>query len=86
MHEDLDITNNSIKPAKFQLEIAVRGDFADIFEVKAGRIVRRGRITTEWLDSRQRLRTIYRNSDFSRAVMIGARSPAKALYANGRPL
>ena len=32
-------------------------DFADIFEVKAGRTVRRGRITTEWSEAQQRLRT-----------------------------
>jgi hypothetical protein len=36
MHEDLDVTNNGIKPVKFQLEIALRCDFADIFEVKSG--------------------------------------------------
>ena len=34
MHEDLDITKHSHKPVKFQLEIALRCDFADIFEVK----------------------------------------------------
>jgi hypothetical protein len=48
MHEDLDITNNSMKPVRFQLEVAFRCDFADVFEVKSGRIVRRGQITTEW--------------------------------------
>ena len=52
MHEDLDITNNSMKPIKFQLEIAIRCDFADLFEVKSGNIVRRGRITTEWSQAR----------------------------------
>ena len=31
MHEDLDITNNSMKPIKFQLEIAIRCDFAEIY-------------------------------------------------------
>ena len=46
MHEDIDITNNSQKPVRFNLEIAIRADFADIFEVKSDRIVRRGRITT----------------------------------------
>ena len=46
LHEDLDITNNSMKPVRFQLEIAFRCDFADIFEVKSGHIVRRGQITT----------------------------------------
>ncbi|HEX4614802.1 MAG TPA: glycogen debranching N-terminal domain-containing protein, partial [Stellaceae bacterium] len=30
MHEDLDISNNSKKAVKFQLEIALRCDFADI--------------------------------------------------------
>ncbi len=83
MHEDLDITNDSQKAVKFQLEIALRCDFADIFEVKSGSIVRRGRITTEW--SEQHLRTTYRNGDFNRAVTISPeRSSAKAVYANGR--
>ena len=85
MHEDLDITNDSKKAVKFQLEIAIRCDFADLFEVKSGGIVRRGRITTDWSEPRQRLRTTYRNGDFSRAVTISpARPSAKAVYANGR--
>jgi len=85
MHEDLDVTNNSMKPVRFQLEIALRCDFADIFEVKSGRIVRRGRITTQWSEAHQHLRTAYRNGDFSREVTISsAHSPTKAVYANGR--
>jgi glycogen debranching enzyme len=85
MHEDLDITNNSTKPVRFQLEIALRCDFADIFEVKTGQIVRRGRIVTQWSEAHQHLRTTYRNGDFSRAVTISpAHSPEKAVYANGR--
>jgi hypothetical protein len=44
LHEDVDITNNSQRPVRFNLEIAIRADFADIFEVKSDRIVRRGRI------------------------------------------
>jgi glycogen debranching enzyme len=85
MHEDLDITNDSQKPVKFQLEIALRCDFADIFEVKSGSIVRRGRITTDWSEPQQHLRTTYRNGDFIRVVTISpARSSAKAVYANGR--
>jgi glycogen debranching enzyme len=85
MHEDIDVTNNTMKPVKFQLEIAIRCDFADLFEVKSNHIVRRGRITTDWSQARQRLRTTYRNGDFRRAVAIStARSSAKAAYANGR--
>src|SRR5499427_4749322 len=85
MHEDLDITNDSMKPVKFQLEIALRCDFADIFEVKSGSIVRRGRITTQWSEARQHLRTTYHNGDFIREVTISpSQSPTKAVYANGR--
>ena len=36
MHEDLDISNNSMKSIRFQLEIAFRCDFADVVEVKSG--------------------------------------------------
>src|SRR5215468_8135051 len=85
MHEDLDVTNNSTKPVRFQLEIVLRSDFADIFEVKSGSIVRRGRITTQWSASGQRLRTTYRNADFVRSLTVTADSgDAKAVYANGR--
>jgi glycogen debranching enzyme len=81
MHEDLEVTNYAMKPIRFQLEIAVRCDFADLFEVKSSRIVRRGRITTDWAQTRQ-LRTLYRNGDFSRAVIISVSETC--VYANGR--
>jgi glycogen debranching enzyme len=85
MHEDLDITNNSTKGVRFQLEIALRCDFADIFEVRSGRIVRRGRIATQWSDAKQALSTTYRNGDFVRAVTVAPRhQQGKAVYANGR--
>jgi glycogen debranching enzyme len=85
MHEDLDIVNHSTKWVKFQLEISVRCDFADIFEVKSGHILRRGRITTEWTAASQKLRNTYRNADFSRAVtIVPSRAPTEPVYANGR--
>ena len=85
MHEDLDITNHGRRPVKFNLEIAIRSDFADVFEVKQNRIVRRGRIATDWSDEHQKLRTTYSNQDFIRAVHIGTRNgDHPAAYANGR--
>ena len=85
MHEDLDITNHGRRPVKFNLEIAVRSDFADVFEVKQNRIVRRGRIATDWSDEHQKLRTTYSNQDFIRGVHIGTRNgDHPAAYANGR--
>ena len=70
LHEDIEVTNNSLNTVRFNLEIAIRADFADIFEVKGGSIVRRGRITTAWSEKRQTLRMSYRNKDFSRAVIV----------------
>jgi hypothetical protein len=85
MHEDIEITNNSMQRVNFQLEISLRCDFADIFEVKANNIVRRGRIATTWSQTKQRLRTSYRNSDFVRAITIApAHGRPEATYSNGR--
>jgi N-terminal domain of (some) glycogen debranching enzymes len=85
MREDIDISNNSGKVVRFNLEIAERGDFADIFEVKSNRIVRRGRISTSWDEGHQRWRLTYRNRDFVRGALITAKpSGTKDLYANGR--
>src|SRR5262249_38670831 len=85
MHEDLDITNNSMKRVRFQLEIALRCDFADIFEVKSGSIVRRGRIITKWSRRKQGFRTVYRTPAFARVVPVppASRQP-NGVYANGR--
>ena len=85
VHEDFDVTNHSSRPVRFNLEIVVRSDFADIFEVKTNAIVRRGRITSEWSDEQQCLCNTYGNRDFHRAVTITAQNaPIPAVYANGR--
>ena len=85
MHEDLDITNHSMKGVRFQLEIAIRCDFADIFEVKSSDIIRRGRITTTWSSAKRELRTSYRNGDFARAVTVTPVDGEFGIeYSNGR--
>ncbi len=85
LHEDLDLVNHGENTVQFNLEIALRSDFADLFEVKSDQIVRRGRITTQWSSRRQRLLTAYVNKDFRRAVVLTAkRSSSRAVYANGR--
>ena len=85
VHEDLDLVNHGMKPVRFNLEIAIRSDFADLFEVKSKHIVRRGRIATEWSDDKSELRTIYRNQDFCREVTIRTRrNNSRPVYANGR--
>src|SRR5579884_1570827 len=85
VHENFSITNYSLHPVHFNLEIVLRSDFADIFEVKSGRIIRRGSMATRWNDARQELITIYRNRDFARSFRYRvAESKQAASYANGR--
>ena len=84
IHEDIDITNHGMAPVRFNLELAIRSDFADLFEVRSGRLVRRGRITTTWSGMAQTLRTDYVNQDFRRAINITVNAEGAANYANGR--
>jgi glycogen debranching enzyme len=86
LHEDIEITNNSQKPVRFNLEVSMRADFADIFEVKGDNIVRRGHVITSWSAKREILRLIYRNKDFCREVIVrtGEGDGRPTVYANGR--
>ena len=85
IHEDLDIANHGLVPVRFNLEIALRSDFADLFEVKLGHLVRRGRIVTRWHERRAELETSYTNRDFRRSfvyrLLNASSSPG---CANGR--
>jgi glycogen debranching enzyme len=84
MHEDLDITNHDSAPLRFRLDVTIRNDFADVFDVKAGRDIRRGRIASIWSNDRT-LTITYRNEDFLRAVEVDVDPPIPGTgYANGR--
>src|SRR5580658_1480212 len=41
LHEDLDIVNHGPVAVRFNLEVMIRCDFADVFDVKAKRNIRR---------------------------------------------
>jgi len=85
LHEDVDLTNHGTRPVRFNLEVAVRSDFADLFEVKSRRFVRRGRIVTELHDEGTEVRTIYTNRDFRRELRSRVlKSSSLPVYANGR--
>jgi len=84
LHEDLDIQNYTNRPVHFILEVLVRSDFADIFEVKAGQVTRRGQIESTWDGDRQELTTRYADQDFHRSLVVRLSCPGKAVYANGR--
>ncbi len=85
IHEDLDLVNHGQTAVAFNLEVVIRSDFADLFEVKSGNIVRRGRITTTWSEPLARLKTAYRNKSFRRDITTRVRDCHPApVYANGR--
>src|SRR5881296_1899226 len=70
IHEDLDVANHGLATVRFNLEIALRADFADVFEVKVGQLVRRGRIVTRWRAEHGELETSYVNRDFRRSLIF----------------
>ena len=85
IHEDLDITNYDLRAARFTLEIALRSDFADLFEVKSHKLVRRGRISTRWDEAKKELVNAYTHEDFKRRLIYRALDFGSApQYANGR--
>jgi glycogen debranching enzyme len=85
LHEDIDLRNYSCQPLHFNLEILIRSDFADIFEVKAKEFTRRGHIETEWKSDSQQLITCYRHDDFRRSLIVRMEHcTSKAVYGNGR--
>jgi glycogen debranching enzyme len=85
LHEDLDIINYANYPVHFQLEIALRSDFADIFEVRQHQLVRRGNTQTHWSADRCELRTTYTNGDFHRGILFQVLdSGSQPQFANGR--
>ncbi len=84
MHDDIEIINHGPDSCSFLLEIALAGDFADIFDVKSGRILQRGMIETQWNADGQCLMTRYRNGDFIRAFRVKAACAPPMGLANGR--
>jgi glycogen debranching enzyme len=85
MHEDIDIFNHGSQRVCFNLEIAFRSDFADIFEVKERKVTRRGEIRSDWSATEPELTTTYQHDDFSRSISVRASSQHSAMgYANGR--
>jgi glycogen debranching enzyme len=85
LHEDLDLTSYSPEPVELDLELRIEGDYADLFDVRDGRVVRRGRIDSRWDPAQAALTHTYRNRDFERGLRIEARAQQQPPnYGNGR--
>ncbi len=85
IHEDYDLVSYAARPVRLVFEIEIDSDFADIFDVRGHRIVRRGDIQTEWHRGKGELHTIYRNKRFRRDLLVRIeRSDSRPQFANGR--
>lgn len=85
VREELEVTNFSNQRVRFNLEIALRSDFADLFEVRWHRFYRRGRIETTWHDEENRLHMYYRNDNFQREMIYSIpATDTPTHFANGR--
>jgi glycogen debranching enzyme len=74
MREDITVRNYGLEPAFCMLELTVDADFADLFEVKEGRVEKLGDRTVHV--GRQRLTWTYRRGVFSRAAHLDFSVPA----------
>jgi glycogen debranching enzyme len=85
IHEELDVTNHGLEAVNFNLEIALRSDFADIFEVETRQFVRRGHIETRWNSEKKELANSYKNGDFYRCLIYQVQDSKSTPHsANGR--
>lgn len=70
LRETLALRNHNRTAARLVLTVQLRCDFADIFDVKAGRIVSRGNTASRWFADEGRLETMHANGSFRRGVSV----------------
>lgn len=87
IHEDYDIVSFARREIQLTIEVGIVSDFADLFEVRSGALVRRGHLTSRWFDTRHELRTRYEHRDFRRELVVAVdRASSRPHFANGRLL
>ena len=84
VHEDYRLVNYALQPVRLSLEVEIESDFADLFDVRWHRLVRRGSLQTTWRPDQGELETTYRNDGFERTLVVRvARTDSPAQFANG---
>jgi glycogen debranching enzyme len=84
LHEDYELTNYCRHPAVLDLEVSLESDFADLFDVKSHRQIRRGSVQSKWDARRGRLATRYRNAEFDRTLVVEVdKADSQPEFANG---
>src|ERR1700736_3787804 len=85
IHEDYDLVSYAPDPIRLILEVAIESDFADIFDVRRKRLVRRGDLQSSWHEKAGELRTTYTNGSFKRELHVRVeREGSHPEFANGR--
>src|SRR6202047_2961375 len=85
IHEDYDLVSFAPHPVRLILEVAIESDFADIFDVRRRRLVRRGDLQSSWHEKAGELRTTYVNGAFKRELIVCVeREDSHPEFANGR--
>src|SRR6202162_2557628 len=85
VHEDYDLVSFAAHPVRLILEVAIESDFADIFDVRRRRLVRRGDLQSSWHEKAGELRTTYTNGSFKRELFVCVeREDSHPEFANGR--
>src|SRR5437660_8086626 len=70
IHEDYDLVSFARHPVRLIFEVAIESDFADIFDVRKRRLIRRGDLQSSWHERAGELRTTYRHETFRRELIV----------------
>lgn len=84
LHQDIDVTNYSMQHVKINLEMEIRSDFADLFEVKDHKFVHRGHIDLRRDEKHKDTIMTYTNRDFQRTMILhGLQEDSPGSVVNG---
>src|SRR5260370_9183912 len=72
IHEDYELVSYAPQPVRLILEVAIESDFADIFDVRRKRLVRRGDLQSSWHEKTGELRTTYTAASFPPGLHVPA--------------
>src|SRR2546422_5028576 len=86
IHEDYDLVNYAAQPVRLILEVAIESDFADIFDVRRRRLVRRGDLQSSWHEKAGGLRTPYVHGAVKREPVIMVERSGSHAEISHRPM
>jgi glycogen debranching enzyme len=84
VHEDYDLTNHSKTPVTVILEVSLESDFADLFDVKSRRRVRRGKLQATWAPTGPKsieVETTQQGQGVQRSHSAGTRTKVRSMSA-----